>query len=86
MLLQGATKCWGEALCRVYSNSRSLACIAVRLTSPADSSGAQSPQRVGDFFGRCVDAGPELTFCLANELDIAEERELHAGYAAPARL
>ncbi len=31
----GATKCWGEALGKVYSHQHDLSCISVRLTSPS---------------------------------------------------
>jgi nucleoside-diphosphate-sugar epimerase len=61
----GATKCWGEALARVYSDRHHLSCICVRLGSPvfdqggdwdADELCAQiSPRDTAQLFGRCVD-------------------------------
>ena len=60
----GATKCWGEAVARVYSDQHGLSCICVRLGSPRfDQSGDWDPdQRNGmlsardcaQLFGRCV--------------------------------
>jgi len=61
----GATKCWGEALARVYSDQRELSCICVRLGSPRfDQNGEWepakpnlgiSPRDTAQLFGRCVD-------------------------------
>ena len=61
----GATKCWGEALARVYADQHGLSCICVRLGSPIfDQAGdwdpeAQyasiSPRDTAQLFGRCVD-------------------------------
>jgi NAD+ dependent glucose-6-phosphate dehydrogenase len=77
--LYGATKCWGEALCRVYSNSRELSCIAIRLTSPANSEALTPEQQdgatqqgwlsqgdAGRLFASCVDAADDLKFGLLN--------------------
>jgi len=61
----GATKCWGEALARVFSDQHGLSCICVRLGSPRfDQSGdwdpdrrngSLSPRDCAQFFGRCVE-------------------------------
>ena len=61
----GATKCWGEAVARVYSDQHNLSCICVRLGSPrfdqsadwdADRrNGSLSPRDCAQLFGRCVD-------------------------------
>ena len=61
----GATKCWGEALARVYSDQHGLSCICVRLGSPNfDQAGDWdpeamyaniSPRDTAQLFGRCVD-------------------------------
>ena len=42
----GATKCFGEALGRVYADQHGLSCISVRLGSPRDTA---------QLFARCVD-------------------------------
>ncbi|MBT5875055.1 MAG: NAD(P)-dependent oxidoreductase [Candidatus Latescibacteria bacterium] len=63
----GATKCWGEALARVYADQNDLSCICVRLGSPRfDMDAVQaadldkpsmgiSPRDTAQLFGRCVD-------------------------------
>ncbi len=61
----GATKCWGEALARVYSDQHRLSCICVRLGSPRfdqtadwnpdEPSASISPRDAAQLFGRCVD-------------------------------
>ena len=61
----GATKCWGEALARVYAEKRQLSCICVRLGSPVfqqdgdwdrDALCAQiSPRDTAQLFARCVE-------------------------------
>ena len=51
----GATKAWGEALCRKFSNADGLSCIALRFTSPR----AHSATIIARNVARCVDAGPE---------------------------
>ena len=61
----GATKCWGEALARVYADQHSLSCICVRLGSPrfdqagdwdAEAiNGSLSPRDCAQLFGRCVE-------------------------------
>ena len=63
--MYGATKCWGEALGRVYSDRHGLSCICVRLTSPTfsqtgdwdadDLMSQTSPRDCAQLFGRCVD-------------------------------
>ena len=62
----GATKVWGEALARVYSDPHGLSCLCVRLTSPSfDQAGDWDPEQpmarisprdTAQVFGRCVDA------------------------------
>eukprot|EP01047_Picozoa_sp_COSAG01_P003579 COSAG01_NODE_108_length_25947_cov_25.489593_20_plen_279_part_00 len=77
--IYGATKCWGEALCRVYANSRGLSCIAIRLTSPVDSAALSDEQQdgktiqgwlsqgdAGRLFGSCVDAADNVRFGILN--------------------
>lgn len=63
----GATKCWGEALARVYSDSHGLSSICVRLGSPRFNmdtltpedldkpSMGISPRDTAQLFGLCVD-------------------------------
>ena len=61
----GATKCWGEALARVYVEKGQLSCICVRLGSPVfqqdgdwdrDALCAQiSPRDTAQLFARCVE-------------------------------
>ena len=61
----GATKCFGEALGRVYAHQHGLSCIMVRLSSPrfdqggdwdpADSNDALSPRDNAQLFRRCVE-------------------------------
>lgn len=62
----GASKCWGEALARVYSDQTPLSCICVRLGSPRfqqngdwdpdEPSAGISPRDAAQLFGRCVEA------------------------------
>lgn len=62
----GATKCWAEALARVYSETHGLSCICVRLGSPRwddnetyDPNEAHhriSPRDVAQFFQKCIEA------------------------------
>ncbi|MBT6625750.1 MAG: NAD(P)-dependent oxidoreductase, partial [Gemmatimonadetes bacterium] len=73
--LYGATKCWGEALARVYDAQHSLSCICVRLTSPsfdqknfdgqAQDHGI-SERDAANLFGSCVDADDEVGFAIIN--------------------
>jgi NAD+ dependent glucose-6-phosphate dehydrogenase len=61
----GATKCWGEALARVYSDQHQLSCICVRLGSPVFAQDGDwdpnkvyaqiSPRDTAQLFGCCVD-------------------------------
>ena len=61
----GATKCWGEALARVYSDQHGLSCLCVRLSAPGFDQGGDwnagapndliSPRDTAQLFGRCVD-------------------------------
>ena len=63
--IYGATKCFGEALGRVYMHQHSLSCIMVRLSSPrfdqngdwdpADSNDMLSPRDNAQLFRRCVE-------------------------------
>jgi nucleoside-diphosphate-sugar epimerase len=64
--LYGATKCWGEAVARVYAHEHALSCICVRLGSPrfrqsgdwdpnAPSMGI-SARDTAQLFARCIDA------------------------------
>ncbi len=62
----GATKCWGEALARVYAETHGLSCICVRLGSPrwnADEiydpdkpNMLISPRDTAQLFQKCVEA------------------------------
>ena len=63
----GATKCWGEALARVYSDQHDMSCICVRLGSPRFYMDRLNPDDLdkpsmgisyrdtAQLFGRCVD-------------------------------
>lgn len=61
----GATKCWGEALGRVYSETHGLSCISVRLGSPRldanktynpnEPSLLISPRDTAQLFQKCVE-------------------------------
>ena len=71
----GATKCWGEALARVYSGQHALSCICVRLTNPTFSQSGvwnpdalmsqTSPRDCAELFGRCVDV-EDVDFAIVN--------------------
>ena len=73
--MYGATKCWGEALGRVYSDQCGLSCICVRLTSPTfrqngdwnaeDLMSTTSPRDCAQLFGRCVDV-EDVDFAIVN--------------------
>jgi dTDP-4-dehydrorhamnose reductase len=73
--MYGATKCWGEALGRVYSDQHGLSCICVRLTSPTfsqsgdwdaeDLMSTTSPRDCAQLFGCCVDAA-DVGFAIVN--------------------
>ena len=69
----GATKCWGEALARVYGQEHALSCICVRLHSPTfDQSnfaedatdGGISPRDASNLFAACIDADEEVGFAI----------------------
>lgn len=69
----GATKCWGEALSRVYARQHNLSCICVRLTSPTfDQAGdwqppnGITPRDTAQVFARCIDASDEVDFAIVN--------------------
>ena len=61
----GATKCWGEALARVYADQHELSSICVRLGSPGYSQAGDwdadepsmgiSPRDTAQLFARCVE-------------------------------
>ncbi|MBT3266177.1 NAD(P)-dependent oxidoreductase [Candidatus Poribacteria bacterium] len=71
----GATKCWGEALGRVFSHKHGVSSIAVRLGSPRfDQSrdwdtdrrhGSISPRDTAQLFGCCVDV-EDLPFAIVH--------------------
>jgi hypothetical protein len=71
----GATKVWGEAVARVYSDQFELSCICVRLGSPQfTQNGDWKPDEVSDgisardtaqLFGRCVDV-EDLKFAIVS--------------------
>lgn len=66
----GATKCWGEALARVYATTYGLSCICVRLGSPRwDDDGEYdadkpnmliSPRDTAQLFQKCVEADADF--------------------------
>ena len=72
----GATKCFGESLARVFSNSHGLSCLCVRLGHPGldmsnlaegnwdVSSGNVSPRDCAQLFGCCVDAPLDIRFAI----------------------
>ena len=71
----GATKCWGEALGRVYSAHHDLSCISVRLGNPGFDQGGDwdpdeiygnlSPRDCAQLFACRVDA-PDVDFAIVN--------------------
>ena len=71
----GATKCWGEALGRVYADQHGLSVICVRLCNPHfDQAGnwdqddlisGISPRDAATLFGRCVDVD-DVEFAIVN--------------------
>ncbi len=73
--MYGATKCWGEALGRVYAHRHRLSCICVRLTNPGFRQNGDwdpgslmsttSPRDCAQLFGRCVDV-EEVDFAIVN--------------------
>ena len=73
----GATKCWGEALARVYSERHNLSCICVRLGGPRfEQDGEWHPEHpsmgisardTAQFFQRCVEV-ENLPFAIVHAL------------------
>ena len=71
----GATKCWGEALGRVYAHRHGLSCICVRLCNPGfrqdgdwdpdEAMSGMSPRDAAQLLGLCVEA-EELDFAIVN--------------------
>lgn len=71
----GATKCWGEAVARVYADQYDLSCICVRLGNPRFKQGGDwdpdaihgnlSPRDCAQLFGCCVDA-EDVEFAIVN--------------------
>ena len=71
----GATKCWGEALGRVYSDQHGLSCISVRLGSPRFDQGGDwdpavvsygiSERDTAQLFRRCVEV-EQLDFAIVH--------------------
>ena len=71
----GATKCWGEALGRVYAHTHGLSCICVRLCNPNykqdgdwdpdDLRSGLSHRDAAQLIGRCVDV-EEVDFAIVN--------------------
>jgi NAD+ dependent glucose-6-phosphate dehydrogenase len=72
----GATKCWGEAVARVYAHRHGLSCIAVRLTTPSLAPDEEwdpkewqrriSPRDTARLFGNCVDADESVKFAIVH--------------------
>ena len=75
----GATKCWGEALGRVYADQHGLSCICVRLCGPNfrqdgdwdpdEPTTGMSPRDCAQLFARCVDA-VDVDFALVNGISL----------------
>ena len=71
----GATKCWGEALGRVYSEQHGLCCICVRLGAvayepdkpcdPDENNIGISPRDQAQFLGRCIEV-QDLNFAIVH--------------------
>jgi NAD+ dependent glucose-6-phosphate dehydrogenase len=72
----GATKCWGEALARVYADQHGLSCICVRIGGaryrqdgpwdPERISGGISARDQAQLFACCVDAPDDVRFKIIN--------------------
>ncbi len=72
----GATKCWGEALARVYAHEHDLSCISVRLTSPSFQQDEDwdpeewqwriSPRDTAQLFGKCIDADDSVSCAIVH--------------------
>ncbi len=70
--LYGASKCWGEALARVYSEAHNLSCICVRIGTAAwTQENGGDPQQLAagisardqaQLFACCIDAPEEVKF------------------------
>lgn len=73
--IYGATKCWGEALGRVYAHEHGLSCICVRLCNPMfaqdgdwdpdDLRSGLTHRDAAQLIGRCVDV-EEVDFAIVN--------------------
>lgn len=72
----GATKCWAEALARVYSDKHGLSCLCVRIGGarfrqdrdwdPHQRNGGISGRDQAQLFACCVDAPSEIRFKVVN--------------------
>ena len=72
----GATKAWGEALGRAYSDQHGLSCICVRIGGaryrqdgdwdPEKINGGISARDQAQLFGCCIDAPEDITFKIVN--------------------
>jgi NAD+ dependent glucose-6-phosphate dehydrogenase len=73
--MYGASKCWGEAVGRVYAHQHGLSCICVRLCNPgfdqggnwddADTLSGMSPRDAASLLALCVDAG-DIAYAVVN--------------------
>ncbi len=73
--IYGATKCWGEAIARVYAHQHGLSCICVRLCNPGfnqagdwkadDTISGMSPRDAASLLRLCVDAG-DIDYAVVN--------------------
>ena len=73
--LYGASKCWGEAVARVYAHQHGLSCICVRLCNPgfdqagdwdaADMISGMSPRDAATLLALCVEAG-DVDYAVVN--------------------
>ena len=77
----GATKCWGEAVGRVYAEQHNLSCVCVRLCNPHFDQGGDwspddlisglTPRDAADLLGRCVDV-EDLDYSVFNGISRLE--------------
>lgn len=91
--LYGASKCWGEALARVFASQHQLSTVVIRLGNPGfDQEGAWdpeepsymiSPRDTADLFGRCVEL-EEVDFAIVH--GSSRHRRLWLGLDATRRL
>ena len=91
--LYGASKCWGEALARVFASQHQLSTVVIRLGNPGfDQEGAWdpeepsymiSPRDTADLFGRCVEL-EEVDFAIVH--GSSQHRRLWLGLDATRRL